>query len=87
LRLQYRGTLAGSGPLFVSSGITFVYILGAVLSWRWVCLVCAAFPSGAIIFCELIPESPTWLVHNGKMEEATKVLRNHLCCSAFKMFD
>ena len=69
----FRAFLAGSGPLFVSSGITFVYILGAVLPWRWVCLVCAVFPAAAIVLCKFIPETPTWLVHNGKIEEARKV--------------
>jgi MFS family permease len=68
-----RGFLATSGTLFVSSGITFVYVLGAVLPWRWVCLVSAVFPAATILLCNFIPETPTWLVHNGKIKEAEQV--------------
>ena len=68
-----RGIIAGLGPFFVSSGITFVYTLGSILPWRWVCLVCAALPSAVIIAMPFLPETPNWLVHNGKIAQAEKV--------------
>ena len=73
IKIFDRGLLAGSGPLFVSSGITLVYILGFLLPWRIVCLVCAIFPLSSILLTKLVPESPTWLLHNGKTAEARKV--------------
>jgi hypothetical protein len=61
------------GPFFVSSGITFVYSLGAFLPWRWVCLICAALPFAAALVMPFLPETPNWLVHNGKIAQAEKV--------------
>jgi hypothetical protein len=68
-----RGSIAGLGPFFVSSGITFVYSLGAFLPWRWVCLICAALPFAAALVMPFLPETPNWLVHNGKIAQAEKV--------------
>jgi len=68
-----RGIIAGSGPLFVSTGITLVYTLGAFLPWRWVCLACASFSALSIFSWTCLPETPTWLVHNGRRDDAQKV--------------
>ena len=68
-----RPILAGGGPIFVSTGITAVYVLGALLPWRWVCLVCSGFPAIGILLWKWLPETPTWLVHQGRLEEAREV--------------
>jgi len=69
-----RPRLAGLGSFFVASGITFVYILGAIMRWEWVCLVTAIMPTaGLILIWKVVPESPNWLVHHGKLEEARRV--------------
>ena len=81
--MPFRGIIAGFGPFFVSSGITFVYILGALLPWRWVCLVCALLPGATTFAIPFLPETPIWLVHNGKIAQAEKVGKYfhwlHLC--------
>ena len=73
--LSLRGILGASGTIGVSLGITLVYVLGSVLSWESVSLVCGLLP----LFCSLIffffcPESPSWLALNGRKEEARGVL-------------
>ena len=72
---EHRGMFGASGALSVSVGITLVYCLGAVLHWRLVCLVCGLLPVIVFIAMFFLPETPPWLVVNGKKEEAEKVLR------------
>jgi len=50
-----------------------VYVLGAMLPWRVVCLVCALLPGATCVIMPLLPETPTWLASKGRSEEATKV--------------
>ncbi len=70
----WRSKIAGRGAFFVASGTTFVYFLGAIMPWRWVCLVSAILPaSGLVLVWKVVPETPTWLVHHGKIDEARKV--------------
>ena len=72
---ERRGLFGASGALSVSVGITLVYCLGAVLHWRFVCLVGGLFPVITFIAMIFLPETPPWLVINDKREEAEKVLR------------
>jgi len=50
-----------------------VYVLGALLPWRVVCLVCALLPGATCVIMPLLPETPTWLASKGRSEEAEKV--------------
>ena len=72
---DHRGLFGASGALSVSVGITLVYCLGAVCHWRLVCIISALFPITTFIAMIFLPETPPWLVLNGKKEEAEKVLR------------
>ena len=72
---ERRGLFGASGALSVSVGITLVYCLGAVLHWRFVCLVGGLFPIITFIAMMFLPETPPWLVINDKKDEAEKVLR------------
>ena len=72
---ERRGLFGASGALSVSVGITLVYCLGALLHWRFVCLVGGLFPVVTFIAMMFLPETPSWLVINDKKEEAEKVLR------------
>ena len=71
---SFRGMFGGSGALSVSGGITLVYIFGATLpSWRWVCIFCGAVPVIVIFLMPILPETPNWLILQGKRDEAFKV--------------
>ncbi|XP_047090584.1 sugar transporter ERD6-like 16 [Lolium rigidum] len=64
-----RGGLATSNQLFICSGCSAAYIIGALLSWRSLVLVgllpCAFLLAGLLF----IPESPRWLANIGKEKE------------------
>lgn len=70
-----RGLFGASGALSVSVGITLVYCLGALCHWQVVCVICAMFPIATFIAMIFLPETPPWLILNGKKEEAEKVLK------------
>ncbi|KAF0911916.1 hypothetical protein E2562_012740 [Oryza meyeriana var. granulata] len=64
-----RGGLASSNQLFICSGCSAAYIIGALLSWRSLVLVgllpCAFLLVGLLF----IPESPRWLANTGRVKE------------------
>ncbi|KAL6593787.1 hypothetical protein ACP70R_048688 [Stipagrostis hirtigluma subsp. patula] len=64
-----RGGLATSNQLFICSGCSAAYIIGALLSWR--SLVAVGLVPCAILLLGLffIPESPRWLANIGREKE------------------
>ena len=75
-----RGRLVGMNQLAIVLGILVSYLVGWALaglgdeSWRWM-FAAAALPSllffGALFF---VPESPRWLVKEGRLDEAAHIL-------------
>lgn len=56
------------------SGILISYILGAFLNWSNLSLVACTFLILAAILIAFAPDSPKWLITNGKCEQGFKVL-------------
>ena len=50
-------------------------ITGAYISWVWLSVVSAVFPVLLIVCVFFIPETPNYLVRNGKLEEASRALK------------
>ncbi|XP_068625449.1 facilitated trehalose transporter Tret1-like [Battus philenor] len=68
-------TLANFYHVQLSCGVLFGYISGLVSSTSWLCVLCAGVPViffGAFIF---LPESPAYLLSQGKYSEAKNALR------------
>lgn len=69
---EIRGTLGTMFQLLVTIGILFVYTVGAFVDVFLLTLICLIIP---IIFAAVfvwMPESPTYLVNQGKLEDAAK---------------
>jgi hypothetical protein len=54
---------------------TKVYLVGWLVSWRWVCWLCCPWPLLLMVAFALLPESPYWLAHHGRGLEALSALR------------
>lgn len=57
-----RGALGAFFQLFLTVGILFIYVAGAIVGWVELSVMCAIFPIILIIAMYFIPESPTYLV-------------------------
>lgn len=69
---EIRGTLGTMFQLLVTIGILFVYTVGAFVDVFTLTLICLVIPIIFAVVFVWMPESPTYLVNRGKLEEATK---------------
>lgn len=74
-----RGTLSSLFQLAITIGILVAYVINYLLAgaeaWRWM-LVLAFIPSvGLFVGIYFLPETPRWLIANGFIERAKRVLR------------
>lgn len=82
--VERRGRIVTQNELMIVAGQLLAFVINAVLGttmghndhvWRYM-LVIAAVPAVLLFFGMLkVPESPRWLVSEGKSEEALKALR------------
>ena len=80
---EIRGSLAGRNELMIVVGQLAAFVINAIIGnvwghhegvWRYM-LAIAAIPAIALFFGMLrVPESPRWLVEQGRIDEARKVL-------------
>ncbi|XP_049880665.1 facilitated trehalose transporter Tret1-like isoform X2 [Pectinophora gossypiella] len=63
-------TLANFYHLHFTCGVLFGYIIGMVNSVSWHCLLCASIPVAFFIAFIFLPESPAYLLSQGKFAEA-----------------
>ncbi|CAG4939614.1 unnamed protein product [Colias eurytheme] len=69
-----RGVLGCFPALFYTSGSLFSYIIGDLLSYTTILSVCVTISLVGFLLCLSLPESPSYLVKTGRIEEAQKVL-------------
>lgn len=69
---KYRGFFLAGVSLAIALGILVAHIIGTFLSWQMTASICAVFPviTAGLLF--LVPESPTWLISQGRIEDGAK---------------
>ncbi|XP_070500386.1 facilitated trehalose transporter Tret1-like [Chironomus tepperi] len=70
-----RGALGAFFQLFLTVGILFIYVVGAITDWVTLSACSAIFPILLIICVFFIPESPIYLVKQGSRQEAAQALK------------
>jgi MFS family permease len=71
---KYRGTLGSANQLGVTVGALLSFSLGPGLNWHWLAIA-GAVPSTVMAILMLgFPETPRWLIKNGRISEACQVL-------------
>lgn len=74
-RPDMRSSLISAGPTLASLGMVIGYIEGKLLNWRTVSWISVGFCILPIILIQIFaPESPVWLVNQGRIEEAGDAL-------------
>ena len=78
---KHRGAMLGLLTVMWSVGSAAAYIIGDLLlrlgpdGWRWL-LACPAVPAAILVLLRIgTPESPRWLLSQGRVEEAEAVMR------------
>ncbi|XP_072945856.1 facilitated trehalose transporter Tret1-2 homolog [Epargyreus clarus] len=69
---KYRGIFLAGVSLAIAVGILVAHILGTYLTWQWTAVICCIFPVLGVLLLSLVPESPTWLISKGQIEEGAK---------------
>ncbi|XP_063992356.1 facilitated trehalose transporter Tret1-like [Diachasmimorpha longicaudata] len=70
-----RGTLGAMFQLFLGGGILMAFILGAITSYTLFANLCALVEVLFVGTFIIMPESPAWLVSQGRKSEATQALK------------
>ncbi|XP_075987127.1 facilitated trehalose transporter Tret1-like [Anticarsia gemmatalis] len=68
-----RGAFLTTVSLTQSLGILFVHLAGSLLSWQMTALICVVFPFTSLVMTIYSPESPSWLVTRGRLEDCREV--------------
>ncbi|XP_055955532.1 solute carrier family 2, facilitated glucose transporter member 8 [Patella vulgata] len=71
----YRGVLGTLTQLLITIGILAVYVLGSYIGWSGLALIGALSGIFIIIGAFFLPESPHWLLKQGKKAEAIESLK------------
>ena len=72
---QLLKTLATFYHVHFSCGVLFGYIIGMVENTTWLSVLCASIPVAFFIAFIFLPESPAYLMSQGKFHEAKAALR------------
>lgn len=71
---RVRGTMGSCVQLMVVTGIMGAYLGGLFLDWRWLAIFCSIPPALMLGFMCFMPETPRFLLSQGKRREAEEAL-------------
>lgn len=81
---KHRGVLLGSFSVIWTFGYVAATFIGTAMlslgddAWRWM-LASSAIPAAIILIARIgTPESPRWLVNQGRIEEARAIVHKHI---------
>ncbi|MBU8879805.1 MFS transporter [Bacillus sp. FJAT-29790] len=79
-----RGAILGSFSVVWTFGFVLSNVVGFTLltlgpdAWRWM-LVSSVLPASLILIMRIgTPESPRWLINNGRVDEAKKIVKKYI---------
>ncbi|XP_054258655.1 facilitated trehalose transporter Tret1-like [Macrosteles quadrilineatus] len=70
-----RGSLGSFFQLMMTVGILYTYVLGAVVSYTTLAIVCGVVPIAFLLMFFNAPESPVYLISKGRRSEAEASLK------------
>lgn len=70
-----RGLLTSCASLSVTLGVFVAYFLGLVVYWRTAAIKCLSVPVATAIAIVFVPETPSWLLSQGRRGDAIKALQ------------
>lgn len=87
--VKIRGFLSAGFQVAFSVGVVVMTSFGIVLRWSWLAILGAVNVVAGACLLYFMPESPPWLIRNGRNEEGMKGIRflkgkNHDVASEFK---
>lgn len=83
----YRGLLLSAQSTAVAFGILMPHALGVYLKWDLVAMICISIPILCYVVMAMVPESPSWLLDDGQMDNAIdsfKWFRGHYIDSMYE---
>lgn len=69
----YRGMFLTSISLSLTIGVLFSHSLGAWFSWQQSAIICSFTTFTSLLLIIYTPESPSWLISKGRIEEGKEV--------------
>lgn len=69
-----RGMLGALASVGVSTGVLIVYVIGSITSWNILAGVCASVPMMSLLSMLFLPETPNFLLQQGRRERAESSL-------------
>lgn len=72
---KFRGRIASMTTSSLTLGVWVTYIVGHFVEWHELAWVLGCLPILFLLGTALMPESPSWLIANGREQEARKSLQ------------